>query len=68
MAKRKWRIVGIKQPGLVDIFPFGEVRLYDLDDAMLEKIKNETNCPYIQPEIDAPAPTKSITTKTTKAE
>lgn len=57
-VERKWRIVGIKPPGRVDIYPFGEICLSDLDDATLEKIKIETGCEYIQPV--PPEPTKDI--------
>lgn len=61
--KRKYRIVGIKSPGTVDLYPYGTVNLFDLSDERLEEIKNKTGCRFIQPEIDAPEPKKEITTK-----
>lgn len=60
MGKRRFRIVGIQEPGKVDVYPLGIVNLYACDDDQLEKIKNATGCDFIQPEVDAPEPTKEI--------
>jgi len=64
MARRKFKIVGIKEPGRVDIFPYGTINLYDQSDDRLEEILNKTGCSFIKPFIDAPA----ITIKETKNE
>lgn len=59
-TKRKYRIVGIKSPGTVDLYPYGTINLFDQSDEKLEEIKNKTGCSFIQPEIDAPDPKKDI--------
>lgn len=60
MAKRKYRVVGIKPPGDVDLWPIGVVRLYDCDDARLKEILDQTGTRFIERVPDAPAPTKEI--------
>jgi hypothetical protein len=54
MAKRRYKIVGIKEPGRVDIYPFGVINLHEQSDAMLEEILTKTGCPFIKPVVDAP--------------
>lgn len=58
--KRKYRIVGIKEPGKVDVYPYGIICLHNLSDDRLEEILKNTNCPYIKPAIDAPEPKNAI--------
>lgn len=60
MAKRKYRVVGIKPPGTVDLYPFGVVDLYDCDDARLKEILDQTHSRFIEPAPNAPEPTQAI--------
>jgi|GEM_PF-3596621 len=66
MAKRKYRVVGIKPPGEVDLWPIGVVRLYDCDDARLKEILDKTGTSLIELAPDAPAPVRDITVEKKK--
>lgn len=50
MKTSKFRIVGIQEPGIVNVLldgRFQDVHLHDADDATLEKLYKD-ECPYIQ--------------------
>lgn len=50
----RYRVVGIEAPGMVDVYPYGEVSLYYASDITLEELY-KLGCEYVVP-VSAPTP------------
>jgi len=56
---KKFRLKGIKAPGIVNLFGHGRVNLSEISDEKAEQLVKE-GCPYLEKIPDAPAPKRDI--------